>query len=106
MQKERKEIASRLQIARIVMGYRSRSAFVDKFNLKLSTYNAHEIGRHEIGASYISKYCTALNVSVNWLLLGKGSPIECFTASSQKLWIIEHFKWLTYLAETGKLIFS
>jgi hypothetical protein len=106
MQKERKEIATRLQIARIVMGYRSRSAFVEKFNLKLSTYNAHEIGRHEIGASYISKYCVALNVSVNWLLLGKGNPVECLTASSRKLRKVEHFKWLTYLAETGKLIFS
>ena len=76
MPQEMREIAMRLQIARIIRGYRSRSAFVKQFNLKLGTYNSHEIGRHEIGASYINKYCAALNVSITWLLLGKGYPLS------------------------------
>lgn len=105
MQKERKEIATRLQIARIVRGYQSRSAFAKAFSLKLSTYNAHETGRHEIGASYINKYCIALNISINWLILGKGKPIACRATSKKGKQIINHFKWLTYLEQTGKFLF-
>ncbi len=106
MQKERKEIATRLQIARIARGYQSRSSFVEAFNLKLSTYNAHETGRHEIGASYISKYCIALNISIDWLILGKGTPIEHLVTTKKEKQAVDHFKWLTYLDQTGKLLFS
>ena len=106
MQKERKEIATRLQIARIVRGYQSRSSFVEAFNLKLSTYNAHETGRHEISANYISKYCTALNLSIKWLILGEGMPIDPPVTNKSENRIIDHFKWLTYLDQTGKFLFS
>jgi hypothetical protein len=106
MQNEIREIATRLQIARIVQGYRSRSAFAKQFNFKLGTYNAHEIGRHEIGASYISKYCAALNVSVTWLLLGRGNPIDLQVEKGREQRIVEQFKCLIYLAKTGKSFFS
>lgn len=104
MKEETYEIATRLQIARIARGYRSRLAFVKQFNFKLGTYNSHEIGRHKIGANHISQYCIALNISIPWLLLGKGNPIDSPRKESEK-GIEKHFEWLTYLSKTGKLLF-
>lgn len=105
-QKETYEIAARLQIARIARGYRSRLAFVKQFNFKLSTYNSHEIGRHKIGASYISQYCIALNISITWLLLGRGNPLDYSPCKDLDRKIEKHFECLTYLSKTGKLLFS
>ncbi|WP_342220259.1 hypothetical protein [Rickettsiella endosymbiont of Miltochrista miniata] len=106
MQKKTYEIAARLQIARIARGYRSRLAFVRQFNFKLGTYNAHEIGRHKIGTNYICQYCIALNISITWLLLGRGNPIDYSPRKELEKGIEKHFEWLTYLSETGKLLFS
>ncbi|MEN9471430.1 MAG: hypothetical protein RL214_786 [Pseudomonadota bacterium] len=105
MSQEMREIAMRLQIARIIRGYRSRSAFVKQFNFKLGTYNSHEIGRHEIGASYINKYCAALNISVTWLLLGEGYPIAQIDVV-REAHLLKQFECLTYLAKTGKPLFA
>jgi hypothetical protein len=106
MQKETHEIADRLQIARIARGYRSRLAFVKQFNFKLSTYNSHEIGRHKIGASYINQYCIALNISITWLLQGRGNPLDYSPRKNLENGIEKHFECLTYLSKTGKLLFS
>ncbi len=96
------DIAERLQIARIARGYKSRRSFAAKFGLKLGTYNAHETGANEISATCIPKYCCMLDVSIEWLLIGKGKPFVCQTNSDKNA--LKMFAYLTYVIRTGKPI--
>lgn len=100
--KEVTEMAERLQIARLVRGYKTRSAFASKFNLKLGTYNAHETGTNEIGATCVPKYCEFLDISMPWFLTGKGSPLGHHNVPDKS--ILKRFEYLTYLIKTGKPI--
>ncbi len=67
----RKEIAERLKQARIAAGYVSAEEFSEKNNLSIKEYLLHEEGIVVIRASHALHYCSLLNVSIQWLMLGK-----------------------------------
>lgn len=67
----RKEIATRLKIAREQSGYRSREEFCYKNSFNLKRYKAQEEGVRSIKASELLQYCNALNISFYTILIGK-----------------------------------
>jgi SOS-response transcriptional repressor LexA len=64
----------RLVKARIKSGYVKASDAVNAFGWKESAYRHHESGRRGIPASVAEKYSRAFNVSIEWLLTGRGKP--------------------------------
>lgn len=60
----------RLKQARVQAGYRTAKEFYEKFQLKPSTYTAHEAGRNPLNHKTARKYAQLLNVSESWLLAG------------------------------------
>ncbi len=69
-------IPLRLKIARTARGYKNRSTFAQECGAPITTYRAHERGDYEVKASDIIRYTHALDISVNWLLTGKGHPLD------------------------------
>jgi transcriptional regulator with XRE-family HTH domain len=67
----KKEIGERLKDARVAAGFSTAQDFCSKHNLSLPLYQQHENGKRAIKASIAQEYCKLLNVSLNWLLLGK-----------------------------------
>lgn len=67
----KKEIGERLKDARIAAGYSNPQDFCSKHNLSVSLYQQHETGKRAIKASIAQEYCKLLNITLNWLLLGK-----------------------------------
>jgi len=94
------EMAERLQMARLVRGYKTRSAFASAFNLKLGTYNAHETGTNEIGATCVPKYCEYLDISISWFLTGKGSPLDHYEQPDKDT--LKLFESINYFIKTGR----
>jgi len=66
----RKEIAERLQQARVTAGYTSAEDFCEKNNLCLKDYQRHEEGNLVLRASQAMRYCELLSISLHKLMLG------------------------------------
>jgi len=66
----------RLKIGRLGRGYKSRSTFANACGVAITTYRAHERGDYEPKASDLIKYTDTLDVSIPWLLTGRGHPLD------------------------------
>lgn len=71
----KQEIGKRLEISRKVRGYQSRVSFSKACNMDVTTIRAHETGFAEIRVSNLVNYCFILDISMLWLLTGKGNPL-------------------------------
>jgi hypothetical protein len=69
-------IPARLRIARMARGYETRSACAQACNAAITTYRAHERGDYEVKATDIIRYTRHLDISMSWLLTGKGHPLD------------------------------
>lgn len=67
----RKIIARRLKAAREKAGYTSAEDFCEKHGFLLDHYRKHENGTLAMVASEIIPYCSALNISICYLMLGE-----------------------------------
>ncbi len=66
----RKEIAKRLENARVIAGYDSPESFCQKNNLNLELYLKHERANIVLRASQAIRYGNLLGVPLQWLMLG------------------------------------
>jgi hypothetical protein len=69
--KLRKEVANRLEQARLAAGFASAENFCEQHSIPLETYLRHETGRTAIKASHAMQYSKLLNISLHWLMLGE-----------------------------------
>jgi hypothetical protein len=69
------EIGKRLEISRKVRGY-SRIGFSKACFIDVTTIRTHETGISEIRVFNLISYCFVLDISLFWLLTGKGNPLE------------------------------
>jgi hypothetical protein len=65
---------TRLRRARLVAGYGSARAAIERFGWKASTYRAHENGQNKFKVSDAGAYARAYRVSASWLLFGEQGP--------------------------------
>jgi phage repressor protein C with HTH and peptisase S24 domain len=68
-----REIGSRLALARQAAGFDSAADAAAALNVKYPTYAGHENGTRGLRRN-IEKYARRFNVSMDWLLTGKGTP--------------------------------
>ncbi|MFC5358162.1 LexA family protein [Azospirillum himalayense] len=68
--------ADRLRIARAARKYRTAKQFSDTHGIPQSTYSTHETGTRGLSRNAALKYATLLDISVEWLLTGKGAGPE------------------------------
>jgi len=68
---DRPEAAQRLELARIIRGFKTAKAAADFFNWPYVTYAQHESGERGIGR-VSGRYAEAFRVSEGWLLTGEG----------------------------------
>lgn len=66
----------RLSASRTARGFKNKTIFALESGTPISTYVAQESGRYEPKVGDLIKYATLLNISLNWLLTGKGHPLE------------------------------
>lgn len=66
----KKEMGERLKQAREKAGYPSTTEFCKEHDFPLDYYNEHEAGQRGIKVSYAQRYAKALNVTLDWLILG------------------------------------
>lgn len=64
----------RLRRARLLAGYDTARAAIERFGWKASTYRAHENGQNKFRASDARAYAQAFKVSSSWLLFGEQAP--------------------------------
>lgn len=76
IKKMSKSIPFRLKIARMGRGYKNRTVFAMHCGAPITTYRAHERGDYELKASDIIRYALALDISIPWLLTGRGHPLD------------------------------
>jgi transcriptional regulator with XRE-family HTH domain len=76
IQKTLLRVPNRLHIARKARGFTSYTSFAMACDTNLTTYMNHENGKNEIGISQAMLYSKVLNISLNWLLTGTGTPLE------------------------------
>ncbi len=76
IKKMSKSIPMRLKVARLARGYSNRSQFAKDCGAGITTYRAHERGDYELKASDVIRYSEQLDVSMRWLLMGLGHPLE------------------------------
>lgn len=69
--KLRKEVANRLEQARLAAGFNNVQSLCEDNNISLETYMRHETGRSAIKASQAMQYCRLFNISLHWLMLGE-----------------------------------
>lgn len=73
---EIKSLSIRLKVARLARGFQNRLAFVQFSGVPLTTYRSHETGSNELKASDVVKYAKLLDISIVWLLTGKGHALD------------------------------
>lgn len=66
----KKEMGERLKQAREKAGYHSTDEFCKTHNIVKDHYDEHEAGQRGLKASYAQRYAKALNVTLDWLILG------------------------------------
>ncbi len=71
-----KSVPIRLKIARMARGYKNRSTFALNSKASVTTYRAHERGDYEMKVSDVICYTESLNISISWLLTGKGHTLD------------------------------
>ena len=71
-----KLLPMRLKAARRARGFDNRFTFAKFCDIPITSYRAHELGLRELKVSDLWKYAKALNISVTWLLIGKGHPLD------------------------------
>lgn len=81
----RKEIAARLKAARIAAGYKSIEDFCLKNNINSKAYPRHESGAGSMRASQAMQYCSLLNISLHWLMLGEDFGERNKTADASQI---------------------
>lgn len=64
----------RLRRARLLAGFDTARAAIERFGWKASTYRAHENGQNKFRASDAGAYARAYKVSSSWLLFGERGP--------------------------------
>ena len=64
----------RLRRARLLAGFDTARAAIERFGWKASTYRAHENGQNKFRASEARSYARAYKVSSAWLLFGEQGP--------------------------------
>jgi transcriptional regulator with XRE-family HTH domain len=66
----KQEMGERLKKAREKAGYTSASEFCKEHSFTVEHYQEHEIGQRGIKASFAQRYCKALKIPLDWLILG------------------------------------
>lgn len=66
----------RLRRARLLAGFDTARAAIERFGWKASTYRAHENGQNKFGASDARAYARAYKVRSSWLLFGELVPFR------------------------------
>jgi len=66
----------RLKAARKARGFTTRRSFALACDIPPPTYLNHEEGKSELRVSQLVLYATILDVSLLWLMLGVGSPLD------------------------------
>lgn len=69
-------ISARLRAARRARGFKSRTAFALACKIPLATYRTHEAGEIEMRTTDVIRYAKMLNISLEWLITGQGSPFD------------------------------
>lgn len=64
----------RLRRARLLAGFDTARAAIERFGWKASTYRAHENGQNKFRASDAGAYARAYKTSSAWLLFGEQGP--------------------------------
>ena len=64
----------RLRRARLLAGFDTARAAIERFGWKASTYRAHENGQNNFRANDAGIYARAYRVSSSWLLFGEQGP--------------------------------
>lgn len=64
----------RLRRARLLAGFDTAKAAIERFGWKASTYRAHENGQNRFGAGEAGAYAYAYKISSAWLLFGEQDP--------------------------------
>lgn len=64
----------RLRRARLLAGFDTARAAIERFGWKPSTYRAHENGQNKFRASDSAVYARSYKVSPSWLLFGEQAP--------------------------------
>jgi len=71
-----KELPRRLKAARKARGFTTRRSFALACDIPPPTYLNHEEGKSELRVSQLVLYATILDVSLLWLMLGIGAPLD------------------------------
>ena len=74
--KKLKEIAIRLKIARIELGFKKSKDFAKKVSTSPNTYSQYETLKRSLSLENLLKYSSALNINPGWLITGRGSSID------------------------------
>jgi hypothetical protein len=64
----------RLRRARLLAGFDTSRAAIERFGWKASTYRAHENGQNKFRANDAGNYARAYRVTSSWLLFGEQGP--------------------------------
>jgi len=70
----KKEVAKRLRDARKLRGYEDVKAAAKFLGMKHSTYNQYENGTRLIPVEPLTVFARKMNVSIDWILKGEGTP--------------------------------
>jgi transcriptional regulator with XRE-family HTH domain len=71
-----KGLPKRLKAARKARGFTTRRSFALACDIPPPTYLNHEEGKSEPRVSQLVLYSTVLDVSLMWLILGIGDPLD------------------------------
>lgn len=69
-------IPKRLKAARQARGFATRRSFALACDIPPPTYLNHEEGKSELRVSQLVFYSIMLDVSIMWLILGVGNPLD------------------------------
>jgi hypothetical protein len=64
--------ADRLKTARIARGFRTARQFSDTYGIPQPSFSMHESGKRGLTSKAARQYADLLDVSIDWLLTGKG----------------------------------
>lgn len=76
LKKALKGLPKRLKAARKARGFTTRRSFALACNIPPPTYLNHEEGKSELRVSQLVLYSTILDISLMWLILGIGNPLD------------------------------
>lgn len=80
-----KGIGKRLLIARQARGFNTRRKFAILCKVPPPTYFNHENERSNVSINHFICYATNLNVSINWLAVGEGHPLDSISTDKDEI---------------------